>query len=1081
MRNIEITAKRRLLLGAGLIALASATTPAMAQDQDSQTGTSADADTQSSSTADSTSSSKGNDIVVVGQRENLKSAQARKRNAATVMDSITADEIGSFPDKSVAGALARVPGITVSRFSGTDDTSHFSAEPSGVIIRGLPQVRSEFNGRDTFSANSARGLSWQDISPELLAGVDTYKNETAEMIEGGIAGTVDLRTRLPFDSKGRLISVSADVNYGDRAKKATPEFSGIFSDRWQTDIGEIGILGDLAYSRVKTGSQGIQYDREGVFDGVFGPGKKYIPAGIFMRENVYDRKRYGAAAAIQWKSNDGRLELTGQYVRSQYNNSWREHALYSSTYSFYGLPTDYVSTDPTVVAPNTGTEPFTFDEDGNFLTGHWSSPTLYLGETPGSAEAVAVNANGEAFFNKCYSWEGCTGRNGAMLDTQANALRNKERTQDISLNLKWNPTDRLHLSFDAQHVGAVVRNYNASVDTITYSNTYVDATGKYPTLTFDPDHAENVNLSDGGVLNPNNYAYHSASDHTEDSNGTEWAFRADAAYDVNSTWLDSIHAGLRYSDRDQTVRWGAYNWANIANTYTNNAAYYNIDSPVYPTGNYENFTFGNDFFNGNQINQHEFVFFDMNKLEHLDQLGAALGHPTTGVGDYYPVCSNAGYRAGETVKSKFGCYLPSEVLRVSEATKAAYVMVNFGGPDAEFGSVGVSGNIGARLIWTDDDTRGAFTFPNAFTPTELTCTRSNAPDGTPTASPGCVTGADEIAFNDGSYIPNTAKARHFNFLPSVNLKFDVTDKFVIRYALSRAMSRPDIGLLRNYTQVTRLSPNLTDRSNPDIIYGPDGTITGYNWRYNAQAGNPYLKPITADQVDLSFEYYMTPTRSLTLAVFQKNFHDYIQAGTFDQTVTNNGVTRTILVTGPMNGSGARIRGVEAAFQTFFDFLPKPFNGFGIQANATYVDNQGIKVSSLVSETATGTAGGGVGYDASAVKPNSLEGVSKYAYNIVGMYESGPLSVRLAYNWRSKYVVTAIDCCVGLPIWQKSAGFLDGSIRFQLTKWLALNIEGSNLLGTDTVLQQQVDNTGLLKPNAWFKNDRTVQGGIRLSF
>ena len=69
----------------------------------------------------------------------------------------------------------------------------------------------------------------------------------------------------------------------------------------------------------------------------------------------------------------------------------------------------------------------------------------------------------------------------------------------------------------------------------------------------------------------------------------------------------------------------------------------------------------------------------------------------------------------------------------------------------------------------------------------------------------------------------------------------------------------------------------------------------------------------------------------------------------------------------------------------------------------------------------------------------------------------------------------------MPIWQDAAGFLDGSIRFRATKWLELTLTGSNLLGTDTVLNQQVDNDGTLKPNAWFKNDRRFQLGARLNF
>ena len=165
------------------------------------------------------------DVVVVGTRKALKTAQDIKKNSDTVVDSITATDIGAFPDKSVAEALQRVPGVSVIRSAAKDDVMHYSAEPSGVIIRGLPQVRSEFNGRDTFSATSGYGLSWSDVPPEMMAGVDTYKNMTAEMIEGGIAGSVNLRTRTPFDSKGRVLAASAEANYGNLSESITPSLS----------------------------------------------------------------------------------------------------------------------------------------------------------------------------------------------------------------------------------------------------------------------------------------------------------------------------------------------------------------------------------------------------------------------------------------------------------------------------------------------------------------------------------------------------------------------------------------------------------------------------------------------------------------------------------------------------------------------------------------------------------------------------------------------------------------------------------------------------------------------------------------
>lgn len=1029
------------------------------------------------------------EIVVTGLRANLDSAQNRKRNAETVVDSISAEDIGSFPDKSVAEALQRVPGITVVRFAGTDDTSHFSAEPSGVIVRGLPQVRSEFNGRDTFSANSSRGLSWQDISPELLSGIDTYKNQTADMIEGGIAGTINLRTRLPFDSNSDVISIGVMGNYGDIAGEVTPEVSGVVTKLFDTDSGTFGVMLNAAYSHVKTGSQGIQFDRMAIFaPGTYGPGTSYMPSGVWMRDNLYDRKRIGIAGALQWRSADESVEATLQYTRSQYKNSWREYSIYSSGaggLEIYGKPTDTVFTDPTLVAPAFGKPDFTFDEDGNFTSGWWSNPRPYVGEGDANL-GLGTNADGEAFFNRCYSWEGCNNpRRAAQLDTASNALRNKQYTQDFAFNLKFNPTDRVRLNFDAQYVDSQVHNYNASVTARSYANTFLDLRGEYPTLTFEPTAADNINLSPGGLENPNNYHYYAVTDHTEDSDGHELALRGDVEYDIDTTWLNSLKIGARYADRDQTVRWGAYNWANISNTWTyTQADYFNIDKPIYGEGSTEQFTFDNDFFAGNQINHQTFPFFNMDVLESREALGETLGRPGIGVegARYYPVCSNEGYRAGETVTGEFGCYLPNEILRLSETTFAGYGMLRFGGSDAQIGGVGISGNIGGRLIFTMNDTEGARTLPNAFTPTQLLCERGTDPNtGLPTASAGCVTSAEEIAFNNGAFVANTATEDHVHFLPSFNLKLDFTDKLVSRFAYSRAISRPDVGLLRNYTTITRVAPSLSDRTNPDIIFGPDGqTIVGYNFRYRAQAGNPYLKPIEADQFDATLEYYFGRASSLTGTAFYKKFNNYIQSGTYNLAVTNNGVSRNVLVTGPMNGKGASIKGVELAFTTFFDFLPSPFDGFGVQANYTYVDNNGIETINLTNETGTGTQGGGVTYDATAVRAKALEGISEHSYNLVGMYEKGPVSARVAYNWRSEYLVTAIDCCVGLPIWQDATGYLDASLRLKLLQNFEFVIQGSNLLGTDTVLFQQVDNTGLLKRSSWFKNDRRVQAGIRFT-
>ena len=203
--------------------------------------------------------------IVTGLRASLESAQGIKQNSDTFVDSITATDIGAFPDKSVAEALQRVPGITVSRLQSSDDSNHFSAEPATVLIRGLTFVRTEFNGRDSFSADGYRGLNFNDVSPELMQGVDTYKNQTAEMIEGGIAGVVNLRTRTPFDSDGQTFALTGRVNYGTLSEEPTYEASGVYSNTWETDSGRFGLLANAAYSNIVTRTEAVNMTRIATF------------------------------------------------------------------------------------------------------------------------------------------------------------------------------------------------------------------------------------------------------------------------------------------------------------------------------------------------------------------------------------------------------------------------------------------------------------------------------------------------------------------------------------------------------------------------------------------------------------------------------------------------------------------------------------------------------------------------------------------------------------------------------------------------------------------------------------------------
>src|SRR5690242_19696672 len=164
--------KMARLAGVSALAMCAVAMPgdAYAQTADTVTAAPQDAD-QSTGTAqtDTKQPAAPADIVVTGQRAAIQSAIQIKRNASEIVDSITSDDIVKLPDRSVTEALQRVTGVTIDHFIARNDPDHFSVEGSGVNIRGLTFVRSEINGRDSFSANGGRSLSFEDVPPELLA------------------------------------------------------------------------------------------------------------------------------------------------------------------------------------------------------------------------------------------------------------------------------------------------------------------------------------------------------------------------------------------------------------------------------------------------------------------------------------------------------------------------------------------------------------------------------------------------------------------------------------------------------------------------------------------------------------------------------------------------------------------------------------------------------------------------------------------------------------------------------------------------------------------------------------------------
>jgi TonB-dependent receptor len=814
-------------------------------------------------------------VVVTGVRSSVTQAQAIKQNAEQIVDSIVAEDIGKLPDNNVAEALQRISGIQIQRNYG---------EGSEIAIRGLTQVRTELNGRDIFTANDGRGLSFEDVSAELLSGVNVYKNPSAEMIEGGLGGTVDLRTRLPFDYDGMKLAGSIQYNHYDLADKGETAFSGLFSNRWQTGIGEIGLLVNLSKQEGSFRQDTISI--EPWWDLTTVPGHEgqniSVPRGAGINTTNGERDRQTSAIALQWRPNDD-VEVYLQALRSDYNFSWLD-------YSFFAY------SGGSEMQPVPGSS-FVVNDRNEFVSGTFQN-------TPA--------------------------------DSNTSLTKRHSVTTDYAAGAKWTVNERLLLSTDFQYVDATTRSTRYIVGTgmTAVPRFSMDFSGDLPRLT-----VSDASGAEGYLSNSANYiGWKFHLDNQDDNKGTEFAWRSDMDLAFDEGFFRSFKAGVRYTDRD------AKNKGNVWRFMCLNdcggapfADYPNIPLVQNPTS---------DFFRGDSY-----------------AFGPTLTASHDAVANYEQTL--AGFGATPLV---FG---PNNINTQSEQTYAAYGVLRFG---RDAGALPFDGNVGVRVVRTELESAGVMTDPNDLS----------------------------------SLLPITVQQSYTDVLPSLNLRFFLSENLQWRFAASKGISRPTFD---------KLNPNLS------LSVDSGGRSTG-------SAGNPNLSPMEADQFDTSLEWYFGKGSMLYGTAFYKKVDGFIANTTSPEIIDGE----TWEITRPVNGDNGKIKGVELGYTQFFDFLPGWLSGFGVQTNYTYVDSE------APSPTATDTNG----------QPLTvpLEGLSKNSYNVILSYEQPRFAARVAYNWRSDWLVTTAGNGTGnLPVYNKGFGQLDASFRFNINDTWSVSLDGINLLDT----------------------------------
>jgi TonB-dependent receptor len=446
------------------------------------------------------------ELVVTGIRSSLEKAAAIKRASLEVVDSIVAEDIGKFPDPTTAGALQRVPGVQVTVGSNNEIT--------GVLVRGLSDISSNLDGREIFST-TGRGFAFQDLPAAALARVDVKKTSSADLIEGGIASTVDLQLNKPFNFNKPAIVATARANYENNTGKAEPQFSLLATKTWDTDLGRIGVLLAGSYAN-------FVYDRPITFGGL----RRTMAGAPFNLSGINAPLNFGA------------VNTYGQYDRPEANGSIQWEV--SPHWQIYA--------------------------DGLF--------TGYESDNQASYQAVPFFSSGTTVSNVVTNPNQCFSARVSSAQTEPNAqqIASGAFTVQNLCNLVSASFNNATLNSSMQsfrdryynYLGAVGFKYDDGDTQLHFDTAYQKSTGRHEAFIVDTEKRISLNLQtnvNGGVVvsepgnpggDPNGWSFwHGLSQDFQKSNGSLVQSRLDGSHDLHNAlgFLQKLEFGVRFAKR----------------------------------------------------------------------------------------------------------------------------------------------------------------------------------------------------------------------------------------------------------------------------------------------------------------------------------------------------------------------------------------------------------------------------------------------------------------------------------------------------------------------------------------------------
>ncbi|CAA0090898.1 Uncharacterised protein [Zhongshania aliphaticivorans] len=922
------------------------------------------------------------EVVVLGTRKIIQDQIGIKRDATSIVEGLSASEIGALPALSIGEALESITGAASHRENGG---------ATEISIRGLGPFLSAttFNGRGATNGSGDRSVNFSQFPSELMSKIAIHKTQDASIIEGGVAGVIALETLRPLNASDRAFQIDAKMNYN-------PDEANV-DNSLQDDFGFRGTASYVDQFEFSNGSAfgvslGVQSSSMSQSEAEY---RSSSPSGSslwaclndpsntnegFYRESAGDCEDQVAGSSNQGYNteidpNTGEAYSSGTpYAWTGSSRGFRQNETSDERDSYFAAFQFQPNDDWDINLDMQFSERVQAEERHDLI---FEQKRV----TPGVTGSTLVTTESGVIKH----WEGTV-----RPDIQGESYSREEDYKGGGLNISHRVTDRLRVDFDASYSKTNRIEEQISVRS---QGSRVPVTwtmgSEIPTFT----------VQDFDVTDPNNFmdGYRARVDRENVAENIITAFRLDLDYDLQNEFIPTIRGGIR-SSKMTYLRLGG-NQGNGSRTEYGGSV----------TG--DTLVDGESIIDACAISFPESDFLssvsDGNLITNVDANGDTISQ---GTGSSYAAFDNKcianalASLEGEAFAYPDVIEQSAGTIDVTEETLAAYIMADY---EASFLGRPIHGNFGIRIVQTDVTSVGyrvAYEVVSADPNTNGLLLQE-------------IDGDVERISSGGSYT---------KYLPSVNFVWEYDETVIMRGGLFRGMSRADpvnLGYSRSFDS----DETGTATSVSDLVQGANGS------------GNPDTQPLMSWNADFSLEWYPNDDTILSAGIYYKKFVGGYEQQTVIENFVVGGETVALPITNTVTTEDTSdIYGLELTGSYRWN------TGIGVKAGYNYSDSNFKFEDSLYGDTYT-TDENGVKTQLTEgiIAPANIPGFSKHVFSGQVYYQIGEFDVAAIYKYRSQYFQPYTSNGTRIR-YVDDAGVWEARASYNVSENVKIKIEAINL-------------------------------------